>query len=212
MGFSTSAGNDVDSRAQARVIGLTGGMGAGKSVVAAMLRCMGYPVYDADSAAKRLYNVDSVLLGEVVHRFGPSILDDAGRLVRQQLAALVFDDAQALADLNDMVHPAVVRDFHGWLSRQNGRGHSTVFREAAILFESGAHKGCDRVWGVSAPRALRVERVRKRSGLAEADIHLRMDRQWPQETVLVHCDSVLVNDGFRPLVPQVMGLVSEFAV
>ena len=87
-----------------------------------------------------------------------------------------------------------------------------MFREAAILFESGAHEGCDRVWGVSAPRALRVERVRKRSGLTEAEIALRMSRQWPQERVLDHCDSVLVNDGLKPLVPQVKHLVSEFPV
>ena len=202
----------MDSKVPTLVIGLTGGLGAGKSVVAGILRSMGYPVYDADSAAKRLYDVDPVLLGAVADRFGPAILDDAGLLDRQQLAALVFGNPGALAKLNGLVHPAVARDFRGWLSHHGACGRQVVFREAAILFESGAHEGCDRVWGVSAPRALRVERVRKRSGLTEAEIALRMSRQWPQERVLDHCDSVLVNDGLKPLVPQVKHLVSEFPV
>lgn len=210
MGFSTSPGTDVDSKASTLVIGLTGGMGAGKSVVAGILRSMGYPVYDADSAAKRLYDVDPVLLGAVADRFGPVILDDSGRLDRQQLAALVFGNPAALAELNGLVHPAVARDFRDWLSHHGACGRQVVFREAAILFESGADEGCNRVWGVSAPRALRLERVRKRSGFTEAEIASRMSRQWPQERVLARCDAVLVNDGLQPLVPQVENLVSKF--
>lgn len=212
MGFSTSTETDVDRNAKAKVIGLTGGMGSGKSVVAGILRSMGYPVYDADTAAKRLYDEDPVLLGAVTDRFGPTILNEAGRLDRQKLGSLVFGDSRALADLNGLVHPAVARDFLGWQFHQAGLGHPWVFREAAILFESGAHRECDWVWGVSAPRALRVHRVRERSGLSEADIGLRMSRQWPQDRVLAHCDSVLVNDGVSPLVPQVQQLVSKFSL
>jgi len=212
MGFSTSAETDVDRKVKTEVIGLTGGMGSGKSVVAGILRAMGHPVYDADSAAKRLYNEDPILLGTVVDRFGSTILDDAGRVNRQHLGALVFGDPKALSDLNGLVHPAVARDFQCWLSHQSDQGYERVFREAAILFESNAHEDCDRVWGVSAPRSLRLERIKKRSGLSEADIVLRMDRQWPQDKVMALCDSVLVNDGISPLVPQVQHLVSEFPV
>lgn len=209
MGFSTSSGTNVDRVAQAKVIGLTGGMGSGKSVVAGMLRTMGHPVYDADAAAKRLYDEDPALLGAVVDRFGAAILGGGERLDRKALAAVVFRDATALADLNALVHPAVALAFQRWRSHQSELGFCWVFREAAILFESGANRDCEQVWGVSAPLPLRVERIEKRSGLSKAEIGLRMERQWPPEQVLAQCDRELRNDGQIPLVPQVQRLVSE---
>ena len=209
MGLSTSEETAVDSVPQSKVVGLTGGMGAGKSVVARILRCMGHPVYDADSAAKRLYDEDSVLLEAVKTRFGPATLDAKGRLIRSRLAALVFSEPEALEALNALVHPAVARDFRRWHSQREAQGHPWVFREAAILFESGSNQDCDRVWGVTAPDAVRVDRVRHRSGWSELDIRARMSRQWPQDEVMNRCDAHIQNDGQSPLVPQILHLVSH---
>ncbi|MGB0170575.1 MAG: dephospho-CoA kinase [Flavobacteriales bacterium] len=209
MGFSTSDGTAVDRVEYTKVVGLTGGMGSGKSVVSHILRCLGHPVYDADAAAKRLYHEDPALLQAVTVRFGPEVVDAEGRLDRGRLAALVFADPEALAALNALVHPAVARDFKTWRSHQEARGHRWVFREAAILFESGSDRDCHRTWGVAAPQALRVDRVRRRSGWSKSDILARMARQWSQEEVMSRCDARIDNGGSEPLVPQVLQLVSE---
>lgn len=209
MGFSTSDGTAVDRTRQVKVVGLTGGIGSGKSVVSRILRCLGHPVYDADGAAKRLYHEDPALLKAVIQRFGHGVVDAQGRLDRGRLAALVFADPEALAALNGLVHPAVACDFRTWRSHQEARGHRWVFREAAILFESGSNRDCHRIWGVAAPQALRVDRVRRRSGWSEPDILVRMSRQWPEEDVMARCDVRIDNDGIEPLVPQILQLVSE---
>ena len=211
MPFSTGSAADVDSVHGLRVIGLTGGMGAGKSVVSGILRSLGHSVYDADSAAKSLYDRDDDLFEAVRSRFGDGILMPDGRLDRVALAHVVFADSSALNDLNALVHPAVARDFAGWRDGLGGKGVRLVFREAAILFESGSHRGCDAVWGVQAPDGLRVQRVRDRSGLSEAEVRQRMARQWSQEDVMAACDAVIVNDGVEPLVLQVLSLLDNLS-
>lgn len=211
MPFSTGSAADVDSVHGLRVIGLTGGMGAGKSVVSGILRSLGHSVYDADSAAKSLYDRDDDLFEAVRSRFGDGILMPDGRLDRVALAHVVFADSSALNDLNALVHPAVARDFAGWRDGLGGKGVRLVFREAAILFESGSHRGCDAVWGVQAPDGLRVQRVRDRSGLSEAEVRQRMARQWSQEDVMAACDAVIVNDGLEPLVLQVLSLLDNLS-
>lgn len=191
------------------VIGITGGMGAGKSVVSRLLGTLGHVVYDADAAAKSLYDRDGMLLREVVAQFGPGILLEGGRLDRKALAEVVFHDSAALAALNALVHPAVSRDFEAWKGRQQQAGCSVVFREAAILFESGSHATCDEVWAVTAPTALRVERCIQRAPVSEAEILRRMQQQWPAEKVNAQAHHVLLNDGSCALVPLVIDLVSK---
>jgi dephospho-CoA kinase len=209
MPFSTGSAANVDSVDGLRVIGLTGGMGAGKSVVSGILRSLGHSVYDADSAAKSLYDRDDGLLQAVRSRFGDRILTPDGRLDRVALAYVVFADSSALNDLNALVHPAVARDFAGWRDGLDAKGVRLVFREAAILFESGSHRDCDTVWGVQAPDGLRIQRVRHRSGLSEAEVRQRMAWQWSQVDVMAACDAVIVNDGVEPLVPQVQSLLDN---
>ena len=211
MPFSTGSAANVDSVDGLRVIGLTGGMGAGKSVVSGILRSLGHSVYDADSAAKSLYDRDDDLLQAVRSRFGEGILTPEGRLDRAALARVVFADSSALNDLNALVHPAVARDFAGWRDGLEAKGVRLVFREAAILFESGSHRDCEAVWGIQAPDGLRIQRVRDRSGLAEAEVRQRMARQWSQEDVMAECDAVIVNDGVEPLVPRVLSLLDNLS-
>jgi len=208
MALST-ARQETPEAQQMTVIGITGGMGAGKSVVSGILATLGHVVYDADAAAKFLYDHDGTLLRAVVERFGPGILDEGGRLDRKALAEVVFHDPVALAALNALVHPAVSRDFEAWKRRQQQAGRSVVFREAAILFESGSHATCDEVWAVTAPVALRVERCRQRASGSEAEILKRMRQQWPAEKVNAQAHHVLLNDGSCALVPLVIDLVSK---
>ena len=205
MGLSTGAASAVDSLSKVRVIGLTGGIGTGKSVVARLLQSLGHPVYDADGAAKRLYRTDEALLNQLRTRFGEEMMDASGKVNRRVLADIVFRDSEALADLNGLVHPAVRRDFGRWLDRVEHRGW--VFREAAILFESGANKDCDAVWAVTAPESVRMDRVRARSGWSEDEVRSRMAHQWSPERVNARANAVVVNDGIVPLMPQLERLL-----
>lgn len=203
--------SDPEGAELPRCIGLTGGIGSGKSTVAKVLRVLGFSVYDADAAAKSLYDRHPTLMDEVVRCFGDGVLHEDGTLNRQALADRVFADAEALSRLNGLVHPVVREDFEEWRRKQGGSGASVVFREAAILFESGSHVDCDAVWAVAAPEAVRMARVLKRSDWTEAEIQQRMDRQWPAERVQGMADRVLDNSGSKPLVPQVLEAVISLA-
>lgn len=174
-----------------------------------VLRVLGFPVYDADAAAKSLYDRHPTLTDEVVRCFGARVLHQDGTLNRQALADLVFADADALSRLNGLVHPVVRLDFAAWRRKQGGLGEAVVFREAAILFESGSHVDCEAVWAVSAPEEVRMARVLNRSGLTRAEIQRRMDRQWSAERVQAMADRVLDNSGLTSLVPQVLEAVNS---
>lgn len=177
--------------------------------MATVLRVLGFPVYDADVAAKSLYDRHPTLTDEVARCFGSGVLHQDGTLNRQALADLVFADADALSRLNGLVHPVVRLDFEEWRRKQGGLGEAVVFREAAILFESGSHVDCEAVWAVSAPEEVRMARVLKRSGLTRAEIQHRMDRQWPAERIQAMADRVLDNSGLTFLVPQVLEAVNS---
>ena len=191
------------------VVGLTGGIGAGKSVVAGVLRSLGAPVYDADAAAKSLYDRDPALRDEVVATFGSQVLRANGGLDRAALADVVFSSASGLQKLNDLVHPAVRTDFARWADLRRMEGHKVVFREAAILYESGSDADCDQVWAVHAPLPLRMERVRVRSGWSDAQIQARMAQQWTADRVNERADVVITNDGLTPIVPLVFDLLHQ---
>lgn len=192
-----------------KVIGLTGGIGSGKSTVARIARQLGIPVFDADREAFSLYEEDQSLLTEVKQNFGDVVIQPDGRLNRQALASIVFKDAQALQQLNALVHPRVARKFEAWKNRQGSR---TVIREAAILFESGSAADCDVVIVVTAPEQLRIKRVQKRSGLSEAEVRARMSRQWTEAQLVDRADAVIVNDDKHLVLPQLMQVIQDFAV
>ena len=206
-----STAHTGEDHAPPLIVGLTGGIGSGKSTVSGMLRSLGHPVYDADAAAKALYRTNPALREGIRARFGDGVFHADGMLNRQAMAAIAFGDAAALAALNALVHPAVGRDFEAWKSSFMRSQVPVVFREAAILFESGSHEGCDLVWMVSAPIALRMERVRQRDGISADAVRERMSHQWPAEKVAALADAVLVNDGIVPLMPQVVALLEELS-
>ena len=190
-----------------KVIGLTGGIGSGKSTVARVFETLGVPVFDADREALALYGEDESLLVEVTHRFGASVLHANGRLNRQALASIVFNDAEALKQLNALVHPRVAKKFDAWKKMQKA---SVVIREAAILFESESAADCDTVLVVTAPEDLRVARVQKRNGWSEAEVRARMKRQWSEEQLIERADAVIVNDDTHLVLPQLARLIPDF--
>jgi dephospho-CoA kinase len=189
-----------------KVIGLTGGIGSGKSTVARVYESLGYPVFDADKEALALYENDPTLLPKVVELFGDGVLLPDGRLNRMALASVVFSDESALKKLNALVHPRMARRFEEWKQQQNSE---TVIREAAILFESGSDAGCDAVIVVTAPEELRIKRVMQRNGIREAEVRARMARQWPESMLVERADEVIVNDDKTLVLPQIMKVVNR---
>ena len=189
-----------------KVIGLTGGIGSGKSTIGRVLETIGLPVFDADREALVLYEEDDMLLMEVKERFGDAVLQPNGGLNRQALAAIVFKDEHALRYLNALVHPRVAQRFAQWKEKQTS---AAVVREAAILFESGSDTDCDAVIVVTAPQALRIARVQKRNGMSEEEVRSRMNRQWPEEELVKRADAVIVNDDHHLVVTQLMHVIQN---
>jgi dephospho-CoA kinase len=181
-------------------VGLTGGIGSGKSTVCEVLRVLGIPIFDADAAGKRLLAEDPALRQAVIERFGPNVYPD-GRLDRKALAAIVFNDPNALADLNALVHPLVRKAFQVWMAAQQA---PYVVMESALLADTGGHAHFDQVIVVTAPEALRIARVMQRDGVGEEAVKARMRNQVSEEERLRIADHVVVNDGARLVVPQVL--------
>ncbi|MDR0765989.1 MAG: dephospho-CoA kinase [Odoribacteraceae bacterium] len=157
-----------------RKIGLTGGIGSGKTTVARMIRERGYPVYDSDAAAARIVNEDKAVARALADAFGEGIRDANGMLDRPRLATRVFNDPTALARVNGIVHPAVVRDFNAWCDT---RREALLFLESAILFESGLAGMFDAVITVVADEETRVERVMRRDGVSREKVMERARHQ-----------------------------------
>ena len=154
-------------------IGLTGGIGSGKSTVAAIFRVLGVPVYYADLAARRLMMNDPEIRAKIIDAFGPESYDN-GSPNRTWIAENVLQDQTSTARLNAIVHPATKADARAWMARQSG---SYALKEAALIFESGGERELDLVIGVSAPTDLRIDRVVSRDGLSREAIRQRMARQ-----------------------------------
>ena len=184
-------------------IGLTGGIGCGKTTVARVFETLGIPVYYADAAAKRLMNEDPAIRSSLIEKFGKASYTDSGTLNRSYLASLVFEDPEKREFLNQLIHPATIADANQWLAKQQA---PYALREAALLFESGAAEGLDYVIGVSAPISVRIRRVMKRDQLSEDEVKKRMATQLQDTIKLKLCDFVIINDERVGLLPQVLAL------
>lgn len=187
-------------------IGVTGGIGSGKSTVCAVFSQLGIPVYSADSAAKRLMREDAALRSEILEAFGPQSYSGT-EPNRAFLAAAVFGNPEKREILNQLVHPAVFKDFEHWCAQQHA---PYVIKEAAIMFESGSYKQVDEVIAVTAPVSLRLKRVVERDGLNEAEVLRRMEAQMPQEELQKRAQYCIQNDGTQSLIEQVLALHLRF--
>ena len=187
-------------------IGITGGIGSGKSTVAKIFELLGIPVYYADAAAKDIMNRDPELKAQVQQHFGADVYDSSGQLDRKRLGNIVFNDQEKLQLLNSLVHPATIRDSEQWSLRQKS---PYVLKEAALLFESESFHYLDKVIGVSAPQPLRILRVMQRDKVSRNEVFARMHKQMDETIKMRLCDYVIYNDEQQMVIPQVLKLHEE---
>lgn len=186
-------------------VGITGGIGSGKSLVTRIFSTLGVPVYYADDAAKRLMNEDVSIREQLISAFGESTYSD-GLLNRKYLSSLVFTDPSKLAQLNAIVHPVTINDAAVWMERQHA---PYVIKEAALIFESGSQDMLDHVIGVYAPESLRIHRVMKRDGITREDVKSRMGKQIEETIKMRLCDTVILNDEQHMVIQQVLDVHHE---
>lgn len=183
-------------------IGLTGGIGSGKSTVARIFSVLGIPVYDADSASKRLMSEDDKVKNEIIKHFSSeSYLGN--KLNTKYLAEQVFGNDKKTALLNSIVHPATIEDSEKWVKKQKA---AYVIKEAALIFESGSNKTLDKVIGISSPLSLRIERTMKRNNITQEQVEQRINQQMDEDEKMRLCDYVIFNDEHQMLIPQVLQL------
>ena len=187
------------------LFGITGGIGSGKSYVCRRIASMGFPVYDCDTQARRLMTDDTRLVEAVKRLVGEDAYVE-GQLNKPVVARYLFGDADHAARLNALVHPAVRRDFVRWAQAQHA---DHAFVESAILFEAEFDKLLDRVVCVTAPLAVRIERVMERDHCDEAAVHQRMERQMDDFELCRRADYILLNDGQHDIDLQLRNILSD---
>jgi dephospho-CoA kinase len=186
-------------------VGLTGGIGSGKSTVAGIFETLGIPVSYADDEAKRLMNEDPALRDAIGREFGAEVYA-GGTLNRKFLAAQVFNDPVKLETLNSLVHPVTIKEGSRWMELQAALGRPYAIREAALIFEARGAGHLDWVIGVYAPLALRIHRTMQRDHSSREAVQQRMRNQIDEEIKMKLCDAVIRNDEQEAVIPQVLGL------
>jgi dephospho-CoA kinase len=189
-------------------IGITGGIGSGKSTVSEVIKIMGYPVYNSDMRAAVLMQKDPEIKNKIIEIFGAEIIDENGYPDRRKIAEIVFKSVEQLNKLNSIIHPAVRQDFNNWCRRQSA---DVLFKESAILFEHHLEKELDFVWLVDAPEELRIARVMKR-GLSRDEVLLRMERQLSPQITRERANARILNDENMALIPQIIHLLKSIDI
>ncbi|HPR60466.1 MAG TPA: dephospho-CoA kinase [Prolixibacteraceae bacterium] len=184
-------------------IGITGGIGSGKSLVCDIFRNLGIPVFNADLAAKHLMNNASDIKQKITVTFGASIYRKDNTLDRKKLASIIFNDQIALEKINAIVHPAVRDYFETWAQQQKT---AYVIQEAAILFETGQIEQFDKIILVTAPLELKIERVMQRDNISRELVVERIKNQLPDNEKTSRSDFVILNDGQQMLLPQILNI------
>ena len=190
-------------------VGVTGGIGSGKSIVCKVFQCLGIATYDADSRAKYIMTTDGILISAIKKEFGELSYRPDGSLNREYLGKLAFADPERLATLNSIVHPRVGADYERWVSEHGADRY--VIKEAALLFETDSYKVLDAVIVVSSPVDLRIKRVLMRdSHRSKQDVEKIIQNQLPEAKTLELADHIIQNDDKHLVIPQVLALHSKF--
>lgn len=184
------------------IVGLTGGIGSGKSTAARVFEQLHVPVYYADDRSKMLLDTNRRLQQKLQELLGEEVVKK-GRIDRPLMAARIFGDEKLLNEANALIHPAVAEDFANWYFSQKS---VYVIREAAILYESGSYRDCQYVVVVHAPESLRIERVVQRSQISSEEVRQRMKNQWPQEEKMNLADYTINNDGKHSVIKQIIAI------
>lgn len=182
-------------------IGITGGIGSGKSTVCEIFKLLGIPVFEADRVAGKLINTDSAIRNELIKLYGTEIYNADKNINREKLANIIFNSNVELEKVNKVVHPAVRHEFTNWVKNQKT---AYIIHEAAILIESGFYKMMDFTILVSAPEEMRIERVIMRNNLSRENVISRMAKQWPDSEKRKIANFELVNDNKNLLIPQII--------
>jgi len=186
-------------------IGITGGIGSGKSFVAKIIESFGYPVFYSDTAAKEIISTNQFVKESLISLFGEELFKE-NRLDREFFANIIFNDENALKKVNKLIHPLVRLSFEEFSLQQKS---PIVFNEAAILFESGGASQFDQIILVQAPEKLRIERVMKRDRTTQKEVLSRMKKQWTDEQKIRLSDFVIHNDEKTPLLMQIENVLTE---
>lgn len=190
-------------------IGVTGGIGSGKSVVCRIFQCLGIPVYDADSRAKNLMTTDGILIEQIKKEFGTLAYDSNGNLNRGYISQVAFGNTERLKKLNSLVHPRVALDYQTWLAAN--AAYPYVIREAALLFEANVSASLGQTIVVYAPEAIRIRRVLQRdTHRNEKDVRTIILNQWPDEEKMKRANHIIRNDDQHLVIPQVLQLHHGF--
>jgi dephospho-CoA kinase len=185
------------------LIGLTGGIGSGKTTVGGMFQVLGIPVYSSDVRAKWLMQNDPSLKASIIALLGQESYDEAGALNRAWIASRVFQNADLLKALNALVHPAVHDDLLQWAALPEHQEAPYVIQESALLFEENLTQRMSAIILVVAPEDIRIHRVMERDQVSKEDVIRRMKHQWPDQKKIPGSDYIIFNDGARSLISQV---------
>ena len=189
-------------------IGITGGIGSGKTTVCRVFELLGIPIFYADTVAKLIMNTDPVLKEEILKAFGEKSYSKNGDLNRAYLSSIVFNNESELNKLNALVHPAVFRAFDQWIAIHHDAPY--IIKEAALLFETKSYTMCDLSVLVVSPEESRMRRVIARDAISHDEIVLRMKRQFSDEQKIKLADHILFNDENQLLIPQILELDQQF--
>lgn len=191
-------------------VGISGGMGSGKTLVCAIFKVLGISVYNSDLEAKRIMETNEQVKKEIIKLLGKESYLNDDNLNRKFIAQKVFNHSDLLSKLNQIVHPAVKLDAENW-SKELPQNNHYFLRESAILFETGLYKQLNYNILVIAPRELRIQRVKNRDRLSEEEINIRMNQQWSDEKKLPLSDFVINNAGRTLLIPQILRINQRLA-
>jgi dephospho-CoA kinase len=186
-------------------VGLTGGIGSGKSTVAQIIEAMGYPVFYSDKEAKNILNTNLEIRNKLIAHFGTEIYTNSG-IDTKRFSEIVFFEPKNLEIVNDIVHPEVRKYFKNWTEKQKD---ALVFNEAAILFETGSCNQFDKNILVVAPELVRIARVVERDSVTEDNVLRRMDNQWKDEVKISMADYVIINDNKTPILYQIERIIQD---
>lgn len=190
-------------------IGITGGIGSGKSMICRIFSCLGIYAYDADSRAKEVMTTDGIVVSKIKKEFGGLSYHEDGTLNRKYLAETVFNNPERLKALNQIVHPRVGEDYKQWLTEHQSDDY--VIKEAALLYEAGSYKSLDKIIVVYAPAELKIKRILKRdSHRIESQVKVIIENQMRDEEKAKRADFVITNDETRLVIPQVLELHNLF--
>lgn len=191
-------------------VGLTGGIGVGKTYCANIFGVFDIPIYNSDIQAKQLMMTSESLKTGIMESFGLESYNEDGTLNRGYLASIIFKDKEALGKMNSLVHPAVREDFINWCGTQQAQSY--IIQEAALIFETGNYKSFDKLIVVDAPLDLRIERVMSRDNATKESILDRIGKQKPQEEKVALADYVINNDGTSSILKQVFDIHQELVI